>query len=101
MKQRKFNFDLTPLSDLELQIIAKLSAVSFQPYTASKRFARALTEGRIKNLSPAGRRFLAFIVHRFRRQINLNPDQSEWLKCWNNPAERANGISEAEHARNL
>lgn len=73
-----------PLSDLERGIVSKLSNVRFPPYTASKRFARDLASGYVVNLSDRGRAFLAFIVHRFRRQLQLSEEEWQWVRQWLN-----------------
>ena len=69
--------DGSPITDLEAGIIRKFCGASFPPGTASKRFARDLSAGYIKQLSPRGRRFLAYIANRFRRQYRLS--ESEWV----------------------
>ncbi len=73
-----------PLTELERGIVRKLSEARFPPYTASKRFARDLAAGYVVNLSDRGRAFLAFIVHRFRRQYQLSEDEWQWVRQWLN-----------------
>jgi hypothetical protein len=77
--------DRTPLTELEKRLVRKLAGASFPPATASKRFARDLGSGYVTQLSDRGRRFLAFVVHRFRRQYKLEPDESAWLETWLEP----------------
>lgn len=72
----------TPLNEVELSIIKKLSRASFPPATASKRFVRDLSGGYVKNLSGKGRRFLAFVAHKFRRQYALNESEWAWVNEW-------------------
>jgi hypothetical protein len=72
----------TPLTDMEKSIVAKVTTASFPPATASKRFARDLESGYIKELSDKGRKFLAFVAHRFRRQYQLSKDEQEWVSEW-------------------
>jgi hypothetical protein len=74
----------TPLTDLERSIVAKLSLASFPPATASKRFARDLAAGYVKELSSKGRKFLAYVVHRFRRQYMLTDAEQRWVNGWLN-----------------
>src|SRR5690348_17677052 len=72
----------TPITDLEWGIIGKLANASFPPGTASKRFVRDLANGYIGQLSPRGRRFLAFIANRFRRQYRLSESDWAWIRGW-------------------
>jgi hypothetical protein len=72
----------TPLTDLEKRIVAKLEFARFPPGTASKRFAHALNAGYVKELSSKGRRFLAYVAHRFRRQYPLFDDEKAWIAEW-------------------
>lgn len=74
--------DLSPMTDLELGIAAKVTSARFPPATASKRFARDLGAGLIKSLSPRGRRFLAYVAHRYRRQYALSEDEKRWIDQW-------------------
>ena len=74
--------DGSPISDLESGLIAKVCAARFPPYSASKRFARDLSAGYIKQLSPRGRRFLAYCVNRFRRQYQLTDSEWVWVREW-------------------
>jgi hypothetical protein len=73
---------MTPLTDFEKVLIAKVGAARFPPYTASKRFAQDLSSGHIVRLSDKGRSFLAYIAHRFRRQYRLSEDEQAWIKLW-------------------
>ncbi len=75
-------FERTPLTPMEQEIVRKLCQASFPPYSASKRFARDLGAGHVKQLSTNGRRFLAYVVHRFRRQYSLTPAESQWVAEW-------------------
>lgn len=72
----------TPLTELERGIVAKLAKASFPPATASKRFAHDLADGYVKELSSRGRRFLAFVVNRFRRQYFLTEEETRWVAEW-------------------
>lgn len=74
--------DRTPLTEIERGIVEKLSRASFPPATASKRFVRNLSDGYVKELSGKGRRFLAFVVHKFRRQYTLNEAEWAWVREW-------------------
>lgn len=74
----------TPLSELESAIVAKLVTANFPPYSASKRFARDLEAGCVKALSSKGRKFLAFVVNRFRRQYALTEAEKAWVQEWIN-----------------
>lgn len=76
--------DRSPITDLEWCIIRKLSGASFPPGTASKRFVRDLAGGYIKQLSPRGRRFLAYVANRFRRQYQLTESEWTWIHEWLN-----------------
>lgn len=71
-----------PLTELELGISAKLAGASFPPATASKRLVRDLESGHIKSLSDAGRKFMAYVTHRFRRQYQLTAEEREWVDLW-------------------
>lgn len=72
----------SPITDLEYGILVKLSGARFPPATASKRFVRDWFNGYIKQLSPRGRRFLAFIAHRYRRQYRLSDSEQAWVDQW-------------------
>lgn len=74
----------TPLTELEHSILAKLSLARFPPATASKRFASDLASGYVKELSSKGRKFLAYVVHRFRRQYVLTSAEQGWVDEWLN-----------------
>jgi hypothetical protein len=74
----------TPLTDVERSIVAKLSLARFPPATASKRFAGDLAAGYVKELSSKGRKFLAYVVHRFRRQYSLTDAEQRWVDGWLN-----------------
>ena len=87
---------MSPLSPLEQGIVRKLSEARFPPYSASKRFARELGEGHIQQLSTNGRRFLAYVVHRFRRQYQLTAEEESWVAEW---LARAPEPAEAKPAR--
>jgi hypothetical protein len=76
--------DRTPLTDLETAIAAKLATARFPSYSASKRFARDLGDGHVKALSSKGRRFLAYVVNRFRRQYALSSEEKAWVNEWIN-----------------
>lgn len=69
----------TDISDLERTIVCVVSGATFPPATAAKRFIKDLGAGYIKQLSPRGRWFLAFIAHRFRRQYSLTGEQWKWV----------------------
>lgn len=89
---------MSPLSPLEQEIARKLSEARFPPYSASKRFAREMGEGHIKQLSTNGRRFLAYVVHRFRRQYQLSAEEESWVAEW---LARAPEPAEAKPARTV
>ena len=72
----------TPLTEIEKSIVGKIGRAKMPPATACKRFARDLSNGRIRELSDRGRAFLAFIAHRFRRQYRLSPEECEWIRTW-------------------
>lgn len=73
---------MTPLSDFEKELAAKVCGASMQAYSASKRFARDLNAGHIRQLSDRGRGFLAFMAHRYRRQYQLTAEEQAWVKKW-------------------
>lgn len=72
----------TPLSEIEQEIAKKIGGASYPPGTASKRFAQNCGGGYIKELSPRGRRFMAFIAHRYRRQYTLTSAELDWISEW-------------------
>lgn len=72
----------TDLSEIEKSIGRKLAGASYPPATASKRFARDLGAGYIRQLSPNGRRFMAYMAHRFRRQYQLTESEWAWVREW-------------------
>ena len=74
--------DASPITDLEAGLIRKFCGARFPAGTASKRFARDLSSGYIRQLSPRGRRFLAYCVNRFRRQYQLTETESAWVREW-------------------
>jgi|SRR6185312_1814196 len=74
--------DATPISDLEHSIFKKLGGARFPPGTASKRFVRDYSNGYVKQLSPRGRKFLALIARRFRRQYVLTDPELAWVAEW-------------------
>ena len=79
----------TPLTELEQAIAKKLCSARFPAGTASKRFALNLGDGYIKDLSWRGRKFMAYIAHRFRRQYTLTPDEQAWVNRWKDYEEPA------------
>ena len=72
----------TPLTELEKGIVSKLACASFPPGTASKRFARNLADGYVKDLSDKGRKFFAYVVNRYRKQYRLTPDEQAYVNEW-------------------
>lgn len=74
----------TPLTELERVIADKYSRANFPPATAAKRLARDLAGGYINQLSDKGRAFLAFCVHRYRRQYELTFEEAAWVRQWLN-----------------
>ena len=72
----------TILTDLENKIAEKLGRCSYPPATASKAFARNLSEGYVKELSDRGRSFMAFVAHRFRRQSHYTEEEWAWINKW-------------------
>lgn len=72
---------MTELSELEKAIYRKVASASFPPATASKRFMQGNPD--LLKLSDKGRRFMAFIAHRFRRQYVLTAEEQEWVDQWN------------------
>jgi hypothetical protein len=74
--------DRTPLTPLEQEIARKYSGASFPPATAAKRFARDIEGGYVRNLSDKGRSFMAYLVHRYRRQYKLTADEQAWVDEW-------------------
>lgn len=79
----------TEFSAIERSIIAKIGSARFPPATASKRFARDLSSGAVTQLTGKGRRFLAYVANRFRRQYLLSADEIEWISQWINWKEDA------------
>ena len=71
----------TPISPLEKSIIIKLGTATYPPATASKRFVHDLCSGYIRELSERGRKFMAFIAHRFRRQYSLSEEEWAWVNA--------------------
>lgn len=69
------------LTQLEKAIYRKVSGASFPPATASKRFMQG--DADVLKLSDKGRRFMAFIAHRFRRQYALTEEEWAWVNQWN------------------
>jgi len=51
--------------------------------------AQPHTMGYIKDLSWRGRKFMAYIAHRFRRQYTLTPDEQAWVNRWKDYEEPA------------
>lgn len=74
------SYILSPLSDLEKSIYRKVSGASFPPATASKRFMQGDPE--LVKLSDKGRRFMAFVANRFRRQYVLTEEEWAWVREW-------------------
>lgn len=72
----------TSLSEIEQGIAKKIGGARYPPATASKRFAQNCAGGYIKELSPQGRRFMAFIAHRYRRQYALTSAELDWISEW-------------------
>jgi hypothetical protein len=73
---------MTPLSDFEKALAAKVCGASMQAFSASKRFARDFNAGHTRQLSDKGRGFLAFVAHRYRRQYQLSQEEQAWVKQW-------------------
>ena len=74
--------DKTPLTELEKGIVLKLACASIPPGTASKRFARNLADGYVKELSGKGRKFFAYVVNRYRKQYRLSADEQAYVNEW-------------------
>jgi hypothetical protein len=69
-----------PMTDLEWGMVQKLKGASQQAASAGKRFIRILD--RESRLSDAGRRFLAELFHRYRRQYRTTDEETLWLMQW-------------------
>jgi hypothetical protein len=70
------------MTNVEWGILRKMQAsVTFVPGTSHKRFILGLTEH--SQLSPGGRKCLAFIAHRYRRQWKASGEELEWIDHWN------------------
>jgi hypothetical protein len=89
----------TPMTDLEWGMVSKLKGASQQAASAGKRFIRIL--GRKSQLSEAGRRFLAELFHRYRRQYKTTNEETLWLKEWADPARHSSGRGYNETASKL
>lgn len=74
--------DRTDLSEIENAIAVKLTGVRYSPGTAAKRFARDYGNGFIKQLSPRGRKFMAWIANRYRRQLQFSSEEHAWVLHW-------------------
>jgi len=74
--------EMRPLSEIERSIASKYSRANFPPATAAKRLARDLGSGHIQQLSDKGRAFLAYCVNRYRRQVSLTVEETEWVQFW-------------------
>lgn len=92
--------DKSPISPVELSIARKMQRmVTFPPATASKRFVHALSEK--SQITDKGRRFLAFIAHRFRRQwISAATDEEfNWVLRYNVPRKTLDKIRERDECQ--
>lgn len=81
---RKRDSERTPLSELEQGLARKLAGARYPCYSAAKRFSGDLAAGYVKALSPRGRRFMARVTYRFRRQYALTEAEWEWVRQWQN-----------------
>lgn len=73
----------TPMTMVEMQIVDKLQCdVTFPVGSGPKRFIRRLTIN--SELSDAGRAYLAYVAHRFRRQWKATDEESQWIVRWKN-----------------
>lgn len=71
----------TELTTVELMLIEKLQrSVTFPPGSSHKRFIRGLDQH--SQLSEAGRCYLAYIAHRYRKQWQANDDEFQWMVRW-------------------
>jgi hypothetical protein len=75
---------MTELDQIERAIYRKVSGASFPAATASKRFMQGDPD--LMKLSDKGRRFMAYIAHRFRRQYALTEEEWAWVNQWNTRA---------------
>lgn len=71
--------DYLPVSEMESSIIATVSRATFPIASGPKRFIGDLRAGRKLRLSDGGRKYLAWIANRFRRQYDLNAEQLQWV----------------------
>jgi hypothetical protein len=86
-----------PISAVELSIVRKMQRlVTFPPATASKRFVNTLSDR--SQLTDKGRRFLAFIAHRFRRQWigAATEEEFHWIVRYNVPRKALEKIRERD-----
>ena len=81
-RPKRAQLELTPLTDLEKSVAEKLASARMPPATASKRFARELASGCLTRLSDRGRKFMAYVANRFRRQYQLSKDERDWVDRW-------------------
>jgi hypothetical protein len=68
------------MSEIEWAMVKKLKGASLQVASAGKRFIRILNPE--SRLSDDGRRFLAELFHRYRRQYKTTDEETLWLKEW-------------------
>lgn len=71
-----------PINPLELGLVEKMAQqVRFPVGSAHKRFVHNL--GEHSQLTDGGRRYLAFIAHRYRRQFKANEEEQGFIAKWN------------------
>lgn len=68
------------MDETEKSLYQKVSKANFPPGTAIKRFMK--NDPDLLMLSDRGRKFLAFIAHRFRRQYFLTEEELQWISQW-------------------
>ena len=71
----------TPMTELEWKLVQGIhGSVTFPVGHSHKRFIRGLTADSL--LSEGGRRYLAYIAHRYRRQYQATAAEAAWIAEW-------------------
>jgi len=73
--------NVAPATEYELSLIRKVQRATFPVGSAHKRFIHTL--GSKSKLSDKGRKYLAFIAYRYRRQYKLSFEDYDYIGKWN------------------
>lgn len=74
--------NIQPVTEHENRLIGKVSSATFPAGSSHKRFMRNWGPPESRKLSDEGRRYLAYIAWRYRKQYKLSPDDLLFIRKW-------------------